>query len=136
MCRVFDVGQMLGFARRMLPVRKILMLFLLALMPLQLTWAAVLGYCQDESSMMAAPAVHLAHACVDAPFARVTTPENTAPSVDLHHHHVCDHGSAWVGVFSSDSVASTWLGSSPRFSTYAARISSAPPGSIDRPKWF
>ena len=136
---MFDVGQMPGqrwFSCRIRAVRKFLLVFLLALMPLQLTWAAVLGYCQTETGTMAAHFVHQAHACVDVPFTRATAPEPSAPSVDLHHHHVSDHCSAWVGDFSSGPVASAWLSRSPWLTAYAARVSNAPPGSIDRPKWF
>lgn len=138
MCREFDVGQMLGrrwFTRIIRAVRKFLLVFLLALMPLQLTWAAVLGYCQTETGTMAAHFVHQAHACVDVPFTRATAPEPSAPSVDLHHHHVSDHGSAWVGQHFQGLTVFAWHAAGAWPAQDRAIASSAPPSAIERPKW-
>ena len=128
----------------MAAVRKIFLLFLLALMPLQLTWAAVLSYCPDESSMSALHFAHQAQGCLKAqtgetpnpPTQAGASPEANSPSLDVHHHHLSDHGSALVGEYFQALTVFAWHAAGAWPAENRVMASSAPPSAIERPKWL
>ena len=118
-------------------MRKFLILFLLVLMPLQLTWAAVASYCQHETGAAAQHFSHHTHQHqgqpVDAPRADKGAASGNPSMADLDCavcHATCAAAPLPAAAQLACPSISSW-GASP----YRLHHSAAPPARLERPQW-
>ena len=112
-------------------MRRFLMLILVCLLPLQISWAAVVDYCghaQDRTAQ------HLGHHDDTHEAASGTSGDSTHPGqYDLGHNHC--HLSSFLGILSAHMFA---MGDSLQSSLPVASLPHYPslaPDKPERPKW-
>ncbi len=115
-------------------IRKLFIIFILLLIPLQVTWASVVTYCQHGSSLAVNHAGH--H---DVASTSVATDEvgrvATEPASSVHS----DCGACHIACLVAQ-VGPTYqfeqAAIESHASRYTLRTSSAPPQRVERPQWL
>ena len=112
-------------------VKKLLFIVLMALLPLQMTWAAISAYCTHHEEGKAA--LHLGHhedtAVIDDDSGQ---PDSQKAAEQSHGHH---HHGGILGIVSFVSIATHDASSAATHAALQARISSPPPSQPERPNW-
>ena len=117
---------------KILSMRRLFMIFLLVLMPLQLSWAAIASYCQHE---IGAAAKHFGHhdhqhKTADGKDASSDPAKTTGGDPDCASCHAgCL--SALPGAVTIAALADSSLGAAD----YWARLTSPPFERLERPQW-
>ena len=118
--------------------KRVVLILLLALVPIQMTWAAVNVYCADHVESTAAQHAeyhndHNEHEYTDTDHddSGESDSQKTTEQAQGHHHH-----GGTVGLLSSVSLPTHKTSSSDMHTKLQARISSPPPSQPERPNWY
>ncbi len=115
----------------MLIMRRFLLLFLLCLLPLQMSWAAVADYCGHEQDKTAQ---HFGHHDDEHMGSANSADDGTQPGKSSLGHDHC-HLSGFLGVLSAFDIAVSNLSQPPLTHDGRSYLSLAP-DKPERPKWF
>jgi hypothetical protein len=113
-------------------MKKYLAIFLLALLPLQFSWAAVVGYCQHETSVTAKHPGHHTHEHQSADHQESS--KKTSPSASMDHDCVTCHLSCTAAL--TTNLNTTPLATSDSHQLYVqSSLSQLSRERPERPKW-
>lgn len=114
--------------------RKLFAIFILLLVPMQVTWASIATYCQHESGLASN---HVGHHDVASTSVATDEIETTAaePATSVHSDCGACHIACLVAqVGRTHHFAQAAIES--HVSRYTFRTSSAPPQRVERPQWL
>ncbi len=127
-------------AARLLPMRRILVIVLLALLPLQFSWAAVASYCGHETVAGAGHLGHHAHAHhadTGAKFNPVADEDAKGDQVSGAVHPDCVHCHGSCGVMPNlSSALPAVLSTAPPRATLDETGGAHAPARPERPQWL
>lgn len=107
-------------------MRRLLFIFLLAVLPLQWSWAAIGNACAHESG----PQAHFGH---HAHQHQDSTPDDPADDASPGTHHDCSTCQALSAAFPARVTLTTSLPSSVGFAAYCSAVAERTPDTLLRP---
>lgn len=129
---LIKIGKQNTIAATILPMRRLFMIFLLVLMPLQLSWAAMASYCQHETGAAAKHFGHHdhQHKAADGKDAAPDPAKTGGGDPDCASCHA-GGTSVLADALTIHLVADSSLGTAD----HRARLTSPPFERIERPQW-
>lgn len=117
------------------PVRRYLILFLVLLLPLQVSWAAVANYCGHEQKTTAS---HFGHH-QDEHQHSATLPDSTGndkqPTDKYSFGHDHNHLSGFIALLLTETAIPDRVPSSQLLPDDIPSLPALPPGRLERPNW-
>lgn len=116
-------------------MRRYLILFLLVLMPLQLSWAAVGSYCEHETGVQADHVGHHAHEHTSSDSAFNLDAGDPDKQGGTQHLDCSVCHAAGLAIPVDLAVSPEVAAGAAKITTHHERLSSAPSSPPERPKW-